>query len=74
MAIVREMSGSGATRQQIASRAGTSAGHVTQATRLLQDAPDLAGQVERGQLGITTAYRTLCQRRFRQLAADAERP
>jgi hypothetical protein len=68
MAIVREMTETGATRQQIASRAGTSAGHAAQATRLLRDAPDLAGQVEQGHVSITVAYRTLCERRFRQLA------
>jgi hypothetical protein len=71
MTTVREMTSNGAAPQQIARLAGTSAGHITQATRLLRDAPDLAGQVEQGQIGLTTAYRALCERRFHHLPTNA---
>jgi hypothetical protein len=70
MITVREMGASGASQQEIAQRAGTSQGHVTQASRLLDNAPDLAGQVERGEIGITTAYRALLQRRLARLSAE----
>lgn len=62
MAIVRELSDGNVTRQEIARRASTSHGHVSQASRLLRDAPDLADQVERGELGLTNAYRMLYAR------------
>jgi hypothetical protein len=66
MASVREMSSRGATRQEIAQRARTSQGHVIQARRLLDGAPDLAAAVEQGQVTLTNAYRLLVGRRLRQ--------
>jgi hypothetical protein len=70
MAIVRDLLERGATRQEIARQASTSQGHVSQAIRLLHDAPDLADRVERGETSITTGYRALMERRLQQLSAD----
>jgi hypothetical protein len=74
MTIVREMSGCGSTQQEIAQRARTSQGHVTQATRVLREAPDLAAQVEAGKIGIATAYRMLYERELLQITASAVWP
>jgi hypothetical protein len=64
------MGTSGASQQEIALRAGTSQGHVTQASRLLNSAPDLAAQVERGEISIPTAYRALFERKIARLPAE----
>jgi hypothetical protein len=62
MRIVRESSGSGATQWEIAQLARTSPGHISQAARVLHNAPDLASLVERAEIGITDAYRILFAR------------
>jgi hypothetical protein len=74
MAIVREMSTISATQQEIAQRARTSQGHVIQATRLLQGAPDLAAEVERGQISLTNAYRLLVARTLPKVAERGPSP
>lgn len=71
MPIVRDLLERDATQQEIARRADTSQGHVRQATSLLHEAPDLAGQVEDGQINITTGYRALVERRLKRLAAPS---
>jgi hypothetical protein len=72
MAIVREMSATGASQQEIAQQARTSRGHVTHAVRLLGEAPDLAAGVERGQITLVNAYRILTARKLGAPAASTD--
>lgn len=70
MTAVRQMSARGATPQEMAQQARTSQGHVVQAGRLLDGAPDLAAAVEQGQISLTNGYRLLVARTLRQKAAS----
>lgn len=71
MATARRLAASHASRQEIALQAGTSVGHASQATRILRNAPDLAAQVERGDLSIANAYRLLIARNLRSRNAGS---
>lgn len=71
MATARQLVATHASQQEIALEAGTSVGHARQATRILHDAPDLAAQVERGDLSIANAYRLLIARNLRSRNAGS---
>ena len=59
MAVVKEMADSGATQREIAVKAATGQGFVSQALAVLRGAPDLADAVSAGEIGLKRAYRTL---------------
>ena len=63
MAVVREMADSGATQREIAVKAATVQGCVSQALAVLRGAPDLADAVSAGEIGLKRAYRALKARR-----------
>jgi N6-adenosine-specific RNA methylase IME4 len=51
---------------------GTNRTYVNQAKRLIEEAPDLAEQVERGELKITQAASTLRKRKSEEISADRQ--
>jgi hypothetical protein len=74
MATVRAMISSGASRQEIALKAGASHGHISQAIQILAEAPDLADQVEQGNLSLTDARRYAFARTLAQLDTPTAPP